>query len=194
MSHSNDTLAVREEASVCHRGNLIKVLSEFSKSVTPSGEVVLRPVVPEDDSFLLRVFASTRADEMAATGWLEVQQKVFLNMQYKLQKASYADLFPGADHHIILLDGEPIGRIMVDRTREDELRGVDIAILPEFRNAQVGTFLILGLLNEASATGRPFRIRVEKLNEQAIKLYERLSFSKTGETDTHIAMDWTSES
>ncbi len=149
--------------------------------------------MPEDDAFLLEVYASTRAEEMALTGWLEVQQKVFINMQFKLQKASYATKFPEADHHIILLEGVPVGRIMVDRSRKDELRGVDIAILPEFRNARVGTLLIRGLLNEAAATIRPFRIQVEKLNEKAIKLYERLSFSKTGETDTHVAMEWTSK-
>jgi ribosomal protein S18 acetylase RimI-like enzyme len=155
-----------------------------------SEAVALRPVNDEDGAFLFKVYASARAAEMAATGWLEVQQKVFLNLQFKLQKASYADQFPEADHDIILLEGEPVGRMMVDRSRDDELRGVDIAILPEFRNARVGTFLIRGLLSEATATGRPFRIQVEKLNEKAIKLYERLNFRKTGETDTHVTMEW----
>lgn len=149
--------------------------------------------MPEDDAFLLEIYASTRAEEMALTDWLEVQQKVFINMQFKLQKASYASQFPEADHHIILLEGEPIGRIMVDRTRDDELRGVDIAILPEFRNARVGSLLIRNLLNEATATGRPFRISVERLNQRAIRLYERLNFTKTGESVTHITMEWIAE-
>ena len=158
-----------------------------------SQAVVLRPVQDEDSGFLFKVYASTRAEEMEATGWLDVQQKVFLNMQYKLQKASYAKLFPEADHHIIVFEGKPIGRMMVDRTRDDELRGVDIAILPEFRNSRVGSFLIRNLLHEATATGRPFRIRVERLNERAIKLYERLNFVRTGESDTHIEMEWSAQ-
>jgi len=131
---------------------------------------------------------------MALTGWLPVQQQAFLRSQFNLQAQGYAVQFPDADHVIVLFDGEPVGRVMVDRTSEAEIRGVDIAILPGSRNAGVGTFLIGNLLDEAKAAAKPFRIQVEKMNQRAERLYDRLGFARTAETDTHIAMEWNSVS
>ncbi|MDX6613699.1 MAG: hypothetical protein QOD75_2885 [Blastocatellia bacterium] len=154
-----------------------------------SQSISLRPFVPEDGAFAFQVYASTRAAEMAQTGWLDIQQQAFLRMQYKLQQASYSDNFPNAQDSIILRDGAAIGRIIVDRTHPDEIRGVDVAILPDARNSGVGTYLIQNLLDEARAAGKPFRIQVEKHNEAAFRLYERLGFVRLGESGTHISME-----
>jgi GNAT superfamily N-acetyltransferase len=159
-------------------------------SLEAAPEVTLRPVTAKDEAFLFKVYRSTRAEEMAMTGWLDVEQRAFLKMQFQLQRDSYRQQYPNAQHVIILAAGQPAGRMMVDRTQADELRGVDIAILPEFRNAGVGSFLIKSLLDEATAAGIPFRIQVERFNHKALRLYERLSFSYLDETDTHIAMEW----
>ncbi len=156
----------------------------------PSRSVTLRPVIADDQQFLLRVYASTRAEELAAVPWAQQQKDVFVEMQFHLQREGYAQQFPGADHSIILLDDSPAGRIMVDRTRASEIRGVDIAILPEYRKLGVGSYLIANLLDEARTAGLPFRIQVEKFNSAAIRLYEGMAFVKTGESFTHIAMEW----
>lgn len=163
--------------------------TETNRSFDPAS-ITLRPATAEDEGFLFEVYASTREEELAQTGWLPVQQRVFLRMQFDLQKNSYADQFPNADHVIVLLDDEPIGRVMVDRTSAAEMRGVDIALLPESRCRGVGRFLIRNLLDEATTAGKPFRIQVEKHNWRGLRLYERLGFLKTGESDTHIAMQW----
>jgi ribosomal protein S18 acetylase RimI-like enzyme len=159
------------------------------RSTTISQSITLRPVAPEDSAFTFQVYASTRAAELARTGWLDIQQQAFLKMQFKLQQASYKDKFPEAEDNIILRDGEAIGRIIVDRTHPGEIRGVDVAILPDARNSGVGTYLIQNLLEEASAAGKPFRIQVEKHNEAAFRLYERLGFVHLGESGTHISME-----
>ncbi len=152
--------------------------------------ISLRPVVEEDDPFLMEVYASTREEELV--GWDDIQKSVFVQMQYKLQKADYEKKYPEASHDIILLDGVAIGRIWVDRTQPDEIRGVDIAILPQYRNSGVGFQLIQELLDEARAGNKPFRIHVTSFN-RAIRLYERMGFVKTGETPpVHIAMEWRS--
>jgi ribosomal protein S18 acetylase RimI-like enzyme len=160
------------------------------QSASLSESITLRPAVPEDNAFLFRVYASTRADEMAATGWLEIEQRTFLRMQFKLQQAGYEAQFPQAEHNIILRDGEAIGRIIVDRTLPDEIIGVDVALLPDFRSAGVGTYLIQNLLDEARAAEKPFRIQVERHNLAAFRLYERLGFARLGEGATHISMEW----
>lgn len=155
-----------------------------------SRSITLRPVVEEDDPFLMEVYATTREEELV--GWDDIQKRVFIQMQYKLQKADYERKYPEASHDIILLDGVAIGRMWVDRTNPDELRGVDIAILPEYRNSGVGFKLIKELLDEARAGNKPFRIHVTNYN-RAIRLYERMGFVKTGETPpVHIAMEWRS--
>lgn len=152
---------------------------------------MLRPVTADDDAFLFKVYAGTRAEEMAMTDWLPVQQTAFLKMQFKLQKNGYESQFPNAEHVIINFKGVPIGRMMVDRTMETEIHGVDIALLPESRGAGVGSYLVKNLLEEARAAGVPFRIQVEHWNHRAIQLYDRLGFARTGESPTHVAMEWT---
>jgi len=159
-------------------------MSNITKSV------VLRPVEARDEGFLLEVYASTRAEELATVPWDQTQKEAFIKMQFDLQRAAYAAYFPTADHSIIMVDDSPIGRIMVNRQADDEIRGVDIAILPAYRKLGVGTYLINDLLHEAAAVQKPFRIQVDKFNTAAMRLYERLGFEKTGESLTHIAYEF----
>jgi ribosomal protein S18 acetylase RimI-like enzyme len=166
-----------------------KTLSPQNVAKPVANAVTLRPVVTEDEAFLLTVYASTREREMALTDWLEVQKQAFIKTQFTLQQQGYKKQFPDACNSIILFNGEPAGRLIVDRSNENELRGVDIAMLPAYRNAGIGSYLVKELLHEAAAARKPFRIQVEIFNYDAIRLYERLGFSKTGESHTHIAME-----
>ena len=152
-------------------------------------KIRLRPVGPDDEEFLCRVYASTRAAEVAAWGWNEAQQDAFLKMQFNAQQRAYQWQFPEAEHSIILLDGEQAGRMIVVRTNQ-ELRLTDIALLPEYRNAGAGTFLVKELQAQAGAARLPVRLRVLKSNVAARRLYERLNFSLTGESDVNFTMEW----
>ena len=68
---------------------------------------------------------------------------------------------------------------------------VDIALLPEYRNAGVGTTIIRQLMTEAAHTNLPIILRVEFFNP-AMKLYSRLGFVKTREIDIYHEMVWKS--
>lgn len=149
----------------------------------------LRPAGPDDEEFLYRVYASTRADEVAAWGWNQHQQEAFLKMQFKAQQQAYKWQFPTAEHSIILRDEERAGRLIVVKTAQ-EIRLTDIAILPEYRNAGAGTVFVKDLQDQAQAAGLPLRLRVAKTNAAARRLYERLNFTVTGESDTHFTMEW----
>ena len=100
----------------------------------------LQPVRPEDEPFLFELYASTRSDEMALVGWDKRQQEAFLRMQFNAQRSSYAMQFPNADYRIIVHDDRAAGRLIVDRSGEDILL-IDVALLPEFRNAGIGSAL-----------------------------------------------------
>ncbi len=152
-------------------------------------KISLRAARPEDEGFLYKIYASTRADELALLGWGEEQQAAFLKMQFSAQQRAYAWQFPEAEHFIILRDEELAGRLIIVKTNQ-ELRLTDITLLPEYRNGGAGTFLIKELQTQASAAELPLRLRVMKTNVAASRLYERLGFKQTGESDTHWMMEW----
>ncbi|MBV8201999.1 MAG: GNAT family N-acetyltransferase [Acidobacteria bacterium] len=152
-------------------------------------KVACRPIAPGDEELLFRIYASTRSEELAPVPWTAAQKEAFLRMQFRAQSADYAANYPGAAFQVILLDGMPAGRLYVDR-RGDELRIVDIALLPEHRGAGIGGVLLRELLTEAAAAGKPVRIHVESMNP-ALRLYERLGFRRIGDFGIYLLMEWT---
>jgi ribosomal protein S18 acetylase RimI-like enzyme len=137
--------------------------------------VTLRPVGAADEPFLFDLYASTRMEELAPVRWSAELRTRFLRWQFSAQQRFYQVAYAGADFQVILLDDRPIGRLYVARL-EDEIRVVDIAILPEYRNAGIGSRLLGELLDEANQAGKPVRIHVEKVNP-ALRLYQRLGFA-----------------
>jgi Acetyltransferase (GNAT) domain len=71
----------------------------------------------------------------------------------------------------------------------EEIRIVDIALLPAYCNRGVGTTLLRGLQSEAAAAGKPLRIHVERFNP-ALRLYERLGFRPIEDKGVYLFMEW----
>src|SRR5687768_12875843 len=103
--------------------------------------ISLRPITPADDSFLAGLYASTRAEELAVTGWSDEEKAVFCRRQYDAQSAHYLENYPGASLQVIERVGEPVGRLYVARWKR-EIRIMDIAVLPEHRGSGIGTQLL----------------------------------------------------
>jgi ribosomal protein S18 acetylase RimI-like enzyme len=154
----------------------------------PAPPVALRPATPADAEFLYRVYANTRYEELAPVGWPPEQVEAFLRMQFRAQDTHYRRFFPATAFDVVECGGEPVGRLYVDR-RPDEIRVVDIALLPEHRSRGLGTRLMAPLLAEAGAAGLPVRIHVE-VNNPAKAWYARLGFVTTGGTDVYDLMEW----
>ena len=147
-------------------------------------DLALREATPEDDSFLLEVYASTRIEELEGLGWDDSQVQAFIRMQFLARERSYGR----ADNRIIVFDGHPIGRIMVDRNDAAILLR-DIALLKEHRNAGIGSRLIQGLMKEATAAGKPIELHV-LASSPAVRLYERLGFRISGDDGAYLEMKW----
>jgi ribosomal protein S18 acetylase RimI-like enzyme len=154
------------------------------------GPVSLRPEHPDDEAFLFAVYASTREEELAITGWDEATRTAFLNMQFRAMRVGYRSSFPQAQFSIVLCDGCPVGRLVVDRTN-DEIHVVDVALLPACRSRGIGTVLMRDLCVEAERRGRPIRLRVLK-NSPALRFYQRLGFKPIAELDFDVQMEWRS--
>ena len=143
--------------------------------------------MPEDQIFLRSVFKSTRADVLFSNLPAE-QQEEFLDFQFRAQDTHYRRVFPNADFSVVLVGNTRIGRLYVDR-RADELRILDIALLPQFRSQGYGTKLLCEILNEAGRTDRPVRIHVDLASRQ-VQFYKRLEFVTTRIVPPHQLMEW----
>jgi ribosomal protein S18 acetylase RimI-like enzyme len=151
------------------------------------GGLSLRPVEPRDRELLFRVYASTRAEELAVVPWDERQKEAFLRAQFDAQDRWYREHYAGAGFDVVLVDDEPRGRIYVYRGA-DEIRIVDIALLPEHRGNGIGSALLRDLIREADAAGKRLSIHVERFNP-ALRLYERLGFSVAEDKGVYLFLE-----
>lgn len=154
-------------------------------------EITLRPASEADSEFLLRVYASSRSEEMARVPWSEEQKRTFLQMQYSSQTQHYRAEHPAATHEIICLNSVPAGRLYLDRSG-DAFHILDITVIPEFRNSGIGTGLLQRIMAEAQSNGRPLTIYVESFNP-SLRFFERLGFEKVGEQGFHWLLRWSPE-
>ena len=163
----------------------------------PDVKIELRPATADDEDLFFFLYASTRQEELDCIGWDAQDRQEFLHMQYTARKRSYDAAFPGADHQVVLADGDPAGALIVWRDRS-EIRLVDIAILPHHRNARIGTTLIRDLMAESTRKGVPLRLRVDQENAKALRLYQRLGFSvgptRQDEPQPYLDLEWKPES
>jgi ribosomal protein S18 acetylase RimI-like enzyme len=148
--------------------------------------LALRAAVPEDRELLLAIYASTRAEELAVTSWPDETKAAFLAQQFEAQDTHYRAHFPDASFDVVLVDGEPAGRLYVDR-REDEILLVDIALLPAFRGHGAGGELLRGVIAEADEAGKPVSIHVEHGN-RALSLYERHGFERAADHGIYLLL------
>lgn len=140
-----------------------------------TGTITLRPVQDSDNEFLMKVYGSTREQEMAQVPWTAEQKQQFVRMQYEAQKNHYATQHPKASHEIICVEGTDAGRLYLDRAGE-KFHILDITLLPEHRNRGAGSFLLGQIMAEAKEAGKPVSIYVETFNP-SLKLFQRLGFT-----------------
>jgi ribosomal protein S18 acetylase RimI-like enzyme len=151
-------------------------------------EITLRPVLPADDSVLIAVYGSTREDELATTDWDDAKKREFVEMQFRAQDQYYRANYANASYDLILVDGEPAGRLYVARW-PDELRIMDIALLGKYRRRGVGSQLLRELQTEAGLVGKALRIHVERFNP-ALNMYARLGFRLLEDRGVYLFLEW----
>jgi GNAT superfamily N-acetyltransferase len=149
--------------------------------------VALRPAVDADTEFLIAVYGSTRAEELAPAGWDAAQFDAFIRQQFSAQDTHWREHKSGMQTDVIVVNGIDAGRLYVDRLPA-EIRVVDIALLPEHRGTGAGGMLLRALLDEGVRTGLPVTIHVERGN-RARTLYERLGFAPVSTTGVYDLLE-----
>ncbi|RYD66796.1 MAG: N-acetyltransferase [Sphingomonadales bacterium] len=127
-----------------------------------------------DLPFTALLYASTRNEELAVTGWPPEAIQAFLAQQHAAQHAHYQQHYKGMDALIVEHDGTPIGRLYLYEAPQD-LRVVDIALLPEARRRGFGAAMLGDILAYAGTIGKNVSIHVE-ISNPARTLYARLGF------------------
>ncbi len=153
------------------------------------GRVSFRPIRSDDAAFLSEVSASTRTEELALVEWNETQKAALLHMQCAAQHQFYQERYTQTDLLLMLRDAVPVGRLSIARW-QDEIRMVDIALLPPSRHGGIGTAIRRDLLAEAALAHTPVRIHVEQCNP-ALWLYARLGFAPIADKGVYLFMEWT---
>lgn len=154
-------------------------------------KITFRAVAEHDKDFLKGVYASTRYEELRQTGWSQQQIDDFLGMQFEAQHQFYQEKFSTENFEVILCDGVEAGRLYLE-FREDEIRIVDIALLPEFRGKGLGTRIVKNVIIEAQGKSISVRIHVEK-NNPALTLYQRLGFEFIDDRGVYWLMEKASD-
>jgi len=152
-------------------------------------ELTLRSITADDLPFLYQVYAGTRTEELAQTDWTDEQKAAFLQQQFTAQNDYYQANYPAAQFQIIERHGTPIGRLYVDRWA-DQIRIMDIALLPDQRGHGVGTQLLEAILSEGRQAKLPVTIHVERFNP-ALRWYERLGFQVVEDKGVYYFLKWT---
>ena len=150
-------------------------------------EVALRPESPGDEAFLLELYGSTRSTELAHVPWTQEQKQRFLADQFRLQSIHYRSHYPGAEFHIVTQAGRAIGRLYLCCTRE-EIRLMDIALIPECRGRGIGSRLLQTVLDAGAAAAKPVVAHVER-NNPALSLYQRRGFSVMQDDGVYLRLE-----
>jgi ribosomal protein S18 acetylase RimI-like enzyme len=106
--------------------------------------------------------------------------------QYAAQ-ARHLRALEGVAESVVLVDGTPAGRLVL-AGRGDDVHVADVALLPRFRGAGHGS----ALLRRVMAGAARVTLSAER-GSPALAFYERLGFIVTGETATHVGLEWRQE-
>jgi ribosomal protein S18 acetylase RimI-like enzyme len=135
----------------------------------------LVPATASDKAWLERLRRDVYQDLFTATfgGWDEERHIRHFTESWESGQIS-----------IIKIDGEPVGMIQIFE-EPDALEIGEVQILPNRQNEGIGSRILKQIIERARNTGKFVKLSTGLKNEGAFRLYERLGFRKTGETESH---------
>lgn len=139
-----------------------------------------------DQGFLRELYASTRDEEMRATGWSPSRCRSFLDQQFDFQHRYYRAHHPHALFLLLLEGGTPIGRLYW-RSEDTHATLIDMSLMPALRGQGLGSAILKLLTDGADHRGQCIELHVEPDN-RAQRLYRRFGFEVAGHDSLHLRM------
>lgn len=137
-----------------------------------------RSITEQDKPFLWNLnVAAMREHVEQVYGWHEDVVYDYFEKAYRPQSM-----------RIIQVDEEDVGMIEVLDCPDCWVLS-RIWILPAFQGRGIGSTVIQRVIDDVAGSHKPLRLQVFKRN-RARRLYERLGFVQTAETETHIQMEF----
>ncbi len=158
---------------------------------TLGGIRYLRPCTEADNAFVYDVFCTTWEHEVAALPNQNLAQHV-LRIQHIAQERRFQSRYPSHQRYIVLVDGEPAGRLYVHEG-DSVIQVIDLTLMPQFRNRGIGTRVFRDLFSYAAQEGRSISLRVARRNERATDFYTSLGFELVTVDDLDNYFEWTSQ-
>lgn len=140
--------------------------------------ITYRPAQPADLDFLFDMHRATTRRLVEDT-WGQWDEP--------WQRQRFEQVFKPEELLIIQAEGADVGVLRV-QDRAEEIFLAVIEILPAYQKRGIGTQVIRQLLARAERQQKPVALRVLKANVDARRLYQRLGFGVTGETETHYIL------
>lgn len=97
----------------------------------------------------------------------------------------FADCLANGSIQLMVVDGEQAGMLQLHET-DDSLEIGEIQIGANKRSLGLGSQVIRDLLARAQAENKSVKLSVGLKNEKALRLYQRLGFTITEQSETHF--------
>ena len=149
--------------------------------------ITLRLEKPEDEAFLIDLYASTRSEELRHVPWPQSQKQRFLSDQFRLQSIHYRAHYPGAEFLIVQERERPIGRLYLCKG-DAGIRLMDLALLAGCRGRGIGRELLQKVIDAAAAANKPVVAHVQR-NNPALRLYERQGFRVMQDDGVYLRLE-----
>jgi ribosomal protein S18 acetylase RimI-like enzyme len=146
-----------------------------------------REITSTDTEADYAIYRSTREEELSRSGWAEDDRTRFVLSQYALQRTQYRQMYLNASFQLIFVGDSLAGRFFANEA-DSEIRIIDLALLPQWRNRGIGTAILTDVIERARAAGKKVTIHVE-INNPARALYERLGFAIVEPRGMHYFME-----
>jgi ribosomal protein S18 acetylase RimI-like enzyme len=151
--------------------------------------IVLRPEQERDAPFLERLFRSVAGGHLALMPIDDATKDRLVRMQYASQTTTYRTRFPDACFDIIEQEGQPVGRIVVDRGL-DVGRIVDIALMPERRACGLGTAIVTAVTERFARCGQRVQCQVLAGNHASLRMFRRAGFRQVADDPPFLHLEW----
>jgi ribosomal protein S18 acetylase RimI-like enzyme len=141
-------------------------------------DVSFRPARPSDRAFIEALYFETQR-------W--IIERLFGRRGDDVERQKFEAFYNESSTRVIVFGSEDAGWISIT-SNNDGIEIEQIYLLPRLQNRGIGSRIISDIISEARASGRRVTLSTAKINP-AIRLYERLGFRQTGETEFKIQME-----
>ena len=156
-----------------------------------SATLVWRPQTPGDSAFEAALFAAVTRQRLGLPEALLPQ--ALIDAQFRSRCDTYVALHGGADRWILVLEGVPVGQLIVEE-RPDDLFIVDIALLPQVQGRRLGRQVMAQVQARARASGRPIAAHVAAGNLACQAMCRASGMTLEGPLgEAQLSIRWTAE-